>query len=44
MKREYQVVIFGAGPSAIFSALTLSEAGVKDIAIFEKGKDIHERK
>jgi len=44
MKREYQVVIIGAGPSAIFSALTLSEAGIKDIAMFEKGKDIDERK
>jgi uncharacterized FAD-dependent dehydrogenase len=44
MEKEYRVVIIGAGPSAIFSALTLSEAGIKDIAIFEKGKDIHERK
>jgi uncharacterized FAD-dependent dehydrogenase len=44
MKREYQVVIIGAGPSSIFSTLALSEAGIKDIAIFEKGKDIHERK
>ncbi len=44
MKREYQVVVIGAGPSAIFSALTLSEAGIKDIAMFEKGKDIDERK
>jgi uncharacterized FAD-dependent dehydrogenase len=44
MQKEYRVVIIGAGPSAIFSALTLSEAGIEDIAIFEKGKDIHERK
>jgi hypothetical protein len=44
MQKEYQVVIVGSGPSAIFAALTLTRNGVKDIAIFEKGKDIHERK
>ena len=44
MQKEYQVVIVGLGPSAIFAALTLTRNGVKDIAIFEKGKDIHERK
>jgi uncharacterized FAD-dependent dehydrogenase len=44
MQKEYQVVIVGSGPSAIFAALTLSNSGVQDIAIFEKGKDIHERK
>jgi len=44
IKKRYQVVIAGAGPSAIFAALTLSKAGVKDVALFEKGKDIEERK
>jgi uncharacterized FAD-dependent dehydrogenase len=44
MQKEYQVVIVGSGPSAIFAALTLSNSGVQDIAIFEKGKDIHERR
>jgi uncharacterized FAD-dependent dehydrogenase len=44
MQKEYQVVIVGSGPSAIFAALTLSGAGVREIAIFEKGKDINERK
>ncbi len=44
MKRQYQVAIVGAGPSAIFAALTLSNVGMEDIAIFERGKDIHERK
>jgi uncharacterized FAD-dependent dehydrogenase len=44
MQKKYQVVIVGSGPSAIFSAFSLSEAGAKDIAIFERGKDIHERK
>src|SRR4030043_666760 len=44
MSNRYQVAIVGAGPSAIFAALTLSKVGMEDVAIFEKGKDIHERK
>jgi len=44
MKEKYRVGIVGSGPSAIFSALTLAMAGVEDVAIFEKGKDIDERK
>jgi hypothetical protein len=44
MRDRYPVVIVGAGPSAIFAALTLMKSNVKGIAIFEKGKDIHERK
>jgi uncharacterized FAD-dependent dehydrogenase len=44
MRNRYQVVIVGAGPSAIFAALTLMKGNVKSIAIFEKGKDIHKRK
>lgn len=44
MKKKYKIIIIGTGPSAIFSALTLIEAGLGEIALFEKGKDIHERK
>ena len=44
MRKRYQVAIVGAGPSAIFAALTLSRVGIGDVAIFERGKDIHERK
>lgn len=44
MRKRYQVAIVGAGPSAIFAALTLSKVGMEDMAIFERGKDIHERK
>ncbi|MEW6375359.1 MAG: FAD-dependent oxidoreductase [Thermodesulfobacteriota bacterium] len=44
MSNQYRVVIVGAGPSAIFAALTLSSGGLEDIAIFERGKDIAERK
>jgi uncharacterized FAD-dependent dehydrogenase len=44
MRKQYQVAIVGAGPSAIFAALTLSKFGMEDMAILERGKDIHERK
>ncbi len=43
MKKHYRVIIVGSGPSGIFAALTLSRVGVKDIAIFERGKDIQDR-
>jgi uncharacterized FAD-dependent dehydrogenase len=43
MKKHYRVIIVGSGPSGIFAALTLSRVGVKDIAIFELGKDIQDR-
>jgi hypothetical protein len=43
MRKRYRVIIVGSGPSGIFAALTLSRAGVEDIAIFERGKDIHDR-
>ena len=44
MKKRYRVIIVGFGPSGIFAALTLARAGVEDIAIFERGKDIQNRK
>jgi uncharacterized FAD-dependent dehydrogenase len=44
MLKRYQVIIIGAGPSAIFAAYKLATSGVERIAIFEKGKDIYERK
>ncbi|MBU1208883.1 MAG: FAD-dependent monooxygenase [Proteobacteria bacterium] len=44
MKKHYRVIIVGSGPSGIFAALTLSRVGVEDIAIFERGKDIQDRK
>ena len=44
MRKRFQVAIVGAGPSTIFAALTLSKVGMEDMAIFERGKDIHERK
>src|SRR4030043_41779 len=44
MKKHYRVIIVGSGPSGIFAALTLSRAGVRDIAVFDRGKDIPDRK
>jgi uncharacterized FAD-dependent dehydrogenase len=44
MKKRYRVIIVGSGPSGIFAALSLCRAGVKDIAVIERGKDIQERK
>lgn len=43
MSRRYEIITIGAGPSAIFACLTLLKAGVREIAIFEKGKDINKR-
>ncbi len=43
MKKRYRVIIVGSGPSGIFAGLTLSRAGVEDIAIIERGKDIQKR-
>jgi hypothetical protein len=39
MRKRYQVAIVGAGPSAIFAALTLSKLGIGDAAIFERGNE-----
>ncbi len=40
----YDVIIVGAGPAAIFSAIELVEKGVKRILVLEQGKDIKDRK
>ena len=41
---DYKVIIVGAGPAGIFSALTLADQGIKPILLLELGKDINERK
>ena len=41
---DYKVIIVGAGPAGIFSALTLANQGIKPILLLELGKDLSERK
>ena len=40
--KTYDVIIIGAGPAGIFTALELADKGLK-ILIVEKGQDIRER-
>ena len=42
MSRFYDVVVIGAGPAGIFTALELADTGAS-ILILEKGLDIRER-
>ncbi len=42
-KRNYDVIIVGAGPAGLFAAYEFSKTG-KRILIIDKGKDIEERK
>jgi thioredoxin reductase len=39
---DYKVIIVGAGPAGIFSALTLADQGIKPILLLELGKDLSE--
>jgi uncharacterized FAD-dependent dehydrogenase len=41
---DYKVIIVGAGPAGIFSALTLADQEIKPILLLELGKDLSERK
>ena len=40
---DYEIVIVGAGPSGIFTAMTLAELGIKGILLIEQGKDLDHR-
>ena len=42
MSRFYDVVVIGAGPAGIFTALELADTGAS-VLILEKGLDIRER-
>lgn len=40
---DYEVIIVGAGPAGIFTALTLADLGVSPVLLLEHGKDINKR-
>ncbi|MEA3345225.1 MAG: FAD-dependent oxidoreductase [Chloroflexota bacterium] len=42
--RGYEVIIVGAGPAGIFTALELGKNGATDVLILDKGPDIEQRK
>ena len=43
MDSKHEVIIVGAGPAGIFAAIELLRAGVRDIVMVEKGKEIARR-
>jgi len=40
---DYEVIIVGAGPAGIFTALTLTDMGIKKVLLLEQGKDLKDR-
>jgi len=44
MKRDYDVIIIGAGPAGVFASITLSRIGIDKVLLIEQGKDINKRK
>lgn len=43
LKREYDVIIVGAGPAGIFTALEIAQYSSLNVLIIEKGKSIEKR-
>jgi uncharacterized FAD-dependent dehydrogenase len=40
---DYEVIIVGAGPAGIFSALTLADLGIERVLLLEQGKELDQR-
>jgi uncharacterized protein len=40
---DFQVIIVGAGPAGIFTALTLADLGIRSVLLLEQGKDLGQR-
>jgi uncharacterized protein len=40
---QYSVIIVGAGPAGIFTALTLADLGIRSVLLLEQGKDLDRR-
>ncbi|MCD6156356.1 MAG: FAD-dependent oxidoreductase, partial [Candidatus Atribacteria bacterium] len=43
MEKNYDVVIVGAGPAGIFTALELSERGKLKVLLVDRGREIEKR-
>jgi len=41
---DYQVIIVGAGPAGIFTALTLAGLGIEPVLLIEQGKELSRRR
>jgi len=41
---DYKVIIVGAGPAGVCTALTLADLGVPDVLLLEQGKDLEQRR
>jgi uncharacterized FAD-dependent dehydrogenase len=41
---DYEVIIVGAGPAGIFTALTLADLGTERVLLLDQGKDLDQRK
>ncbi len=41
---DKEVIIIGAGPAGIFTAMTLANLGIEPVLLLEQGKDLNQRK
>jgi len=40
---DFDIIIVGAGPAGIFTALTLADLGIKNVLLLEQGKNLNSR-